>query len=554
MVSRSRWCLPLLLIALALPATAAAQDDSWLEEGVDPNADGDGDDVVEEEPLDLYQGVLVVPLMGEDSRSVGIGALLETFLLDALSRNPTYDVLALPEVEQVQGMAADLYYEGCPRGDELGCQFVIGEVARVDRVVSGRVSVESGDSYRVVVTILGVKSADLEFSYALDLRAGEEDLLPRTVALALDRLRREELEAPDRDGRERREQAQRDMERARTDEEQRVVARMEMDLDEDLMSELQSELTSRRPTRQLTREDLSDQRENRHFRSEWETLGITEKQYLSYKNSGLDYDKWRWRWAGHRFQILGSVYGGGAFGALALRYFSRYLQSPDLQYLVDSYAWQSVDKLNTGALGFGIGFGILRNLDVEFSLWWMQSRVFLKLSNGATVACTSGEDQCFEPDPNNRPLPPTYADQRINLLAADVMARFYFLTVPIVRPSVGAGLAWLSYPSLASAVQGQHTVFERFTDVGPQVEGGVMVEFGRWGGLFVRVPFVFLLNPARQQQSDSQPTIMTVYDEPVDSPPGILRVLVGVQGRILGMPVPERDSRVIDLDFDEEFE
>ena len=571
--------VPLLVASLVWPQAGLAQadpdaDDGEYDDDLPPDASLDDFDddrrhtgllIPEDiEEAELAQTILIVPLAGETAESTGVGVLLEGFLRGALDNTDRFTVLGLEECPQVEDIDALLYYEGCPSGNELGCQFVIGEVAGVERVVGGRVTVMAEGRYRVIVEILNVPNADLEFTYALDLAAGEEDLLPRTVELALDRLRREELLAPYRDAVEQAEARKRVLEDARTEEERRIVARMEIDVDESYIE--RAEEAARPVEEDISQEDVDEIREAEGVVREWEELGITERQYISFKNSRLDFEDWRWRWAGHRFQILGSINLGFIGGATGLRYYGAYLLTPNLDSVVDNYSWQRLELGSSFNLGASIGFGILRNLDVEFGGWWARSTVWVKIHSGDTQL----EDDQYVPNPENRP-PSDYSDQTVNLWGGELMFRFYILTIPIVRPSVGAGMHWITYPTLYNdpnvpdeeedptpAIEGYFLTYRQVTDFGIQIEPGVQVDIGKHVGIFLRVPIGFGLNPARHQTSgDYPPPVIRNADEPGKAPFGTVRVVIGIQGRLLGLPVQTkiRASDVLeedDLDYEYE--
>ena len=509
---------------------------------------------------ELFQRVLIVPLLGETSESAGIGDLLEGFLATALDNSAHFETFLLDEVPAVEDVEARLYYEGCPPGQELGCQFVIGERAEVDRVVSGRVTVQSDERYRVVVTILGVVGAELEFTYALDLAAGEEDLLPRTVELALDRLRREELLEPLRDAEARADRRRRAVAQARSDDEKDVVQRMQLDVDEDVLARYEEERRARERTR-VTTEDLAEQKGIEGVDTEWDEIGITEGQYLSWRNSNMPLERWRWRWSGHRLMVLGSVAIGFSAGATALRYYGGYLLSDNLSSVVDSYAWQRSSGGSSPNLAASLGVGILRNLDFEVSLFWSRSTVHVKLATGSALPDGSGG---WVADPSNRPAS-EWAQQTLDTVGGDLMFRYSILVMPIVRPTIGLGAFWQQYPNLYNdprvdddiesptpSIPSRFQTFKRLTDLGPQIEAGVALDFNRFVGLFVRVPVAILVSPGRMQTSgEFPPSVIVNAADPEKAPFGIVRVLLGVQGRLGGMPVKiqERDD-VDDIQID----
>ena len=524
---------------------------------------------------DLTQRVLVVPFRGSTRGSEGIGELLGGYLYDELSTVDHLSVVDLADCTAIEGVEAELYYAGCPAGSESGCQFVIGEVNGLDRVVGGRVTArDDEDRYRVVVTILNVVTAQEEYSYALDLGAGEDNLLPRTAVLALNRLRREELLAPYREAEEDYEGRVRAMQEAATDEEERLVARMEPEIDDEELAELARDLR-KQPRDRITQRDIDDVKEGEGVEREWETMGLTERQYLSYKNSDQDFDDWRARWAGHRLQILLSGWGGFVGGATGLRYYGHFLyDAGNLQgEKADFYALQQVEAGTGFVLGFSAGFGILRNLDVEFSGWWSRNTTNLKLYSDTAVRnpdypnplnqdddpSNDVPDRPLIPDPTGDAPPATYSPRDTNLFGGDVMFRFYPLQVPMVRPSIGAGIAWITYPNLENSsgaeggIPNEFQTFKQLTDFGIQVEGGVNFDFHPNVGLFLRTPVMIALNPSRRQEIEGQAQVIELRDGLIPAPFGTVKVVIGVQGRLFGKPLQPKfntDDDILDEDKD----
>lgn len=549
----------LFLVLLLLPALAFAQGD---DEDVDLDAVDTAPPIFEDWSDDeLFQRVLVVPMRGETSESAGIGDLLESYIANRLGSSSRFEVYLLDEVPAVESVDARLYYDGCPEGDELGCQFVIGESAGVDRVVSGRVTVQSDDRYRIVVTILGVEKAEVEFTYALDIAVGEEALLPRTVELALDRLRREELLEPLRSAEQRAERRRKAVERARTREEQELVGRMDIDADDDVLERYEEERRAREKTRVTTR-DLEEQKGVEGLTPEWEKMGLSERQFLSYRNSGLSLDDWRTKWSGHRLMFMASVHLGLAAGATGLRYYGGYLLSDNLSSVIDAYSWQRSTGGTSPNLGVSLGFGILRNLNVEASVFYARSTVHVKLSSGAAVACGADEDCTWKPDPDNRPTG-DFTEQAVDTFGGDVMVRYSILTMPFIRPVVGAGFYWQLYPDLYNdptipdseetptpSIGERFETFQRLVDLGPQIEVGAALDINRWFGIFARVPVAFLVSPNRLRTSATPPTVIPDAPDPEKPPFGIVRVLIGVQGRIGGKPIKVQEVDDLEAPLD----
>lgn len=551
--------LPLALFCLAtvcaLGFVVGTPDLAFAQSDDDLDLDEESDSAIFEDwsTEELFQRVLIVPLRGETAESSGIGGLLESYIASALDNSDQFETYLLDEVDPVENVGARLYYEGCPPGDELGCQFVIGESSGVDRVVSGRVTVQSDDRYRVVVTILGVAGAELEFTYALDLTAGEEVLLSRTVELALDRLRREELLEPLRDAEARRARRRDAVAQTRSQDERELVARMRLEVDDDAIARAEEERRARADAR-VTTADLEEQKGVEGITPDWEEMGLTEGQYLSYRNSKLSLDGWASKWAGHRLMVLFSGHVGFSAGATGLRYFGGYLLSDNLSSTVDSYAWQRSTGGTSPNIGFTLGMGILRNLSIEASIFYARSKVHAKLSSGSAIECGDDEDCRWKPDPDNRPVD-DWTEQALDTFGGDVMVRYSILVMPIVRPTVGLGAYWQLYPSLFNdpliednvempipSIPSRFQTFGQLVDVGPQVEVGVALDFTRNIGLFVRAPFAVLVNPNRVQESPTPATVIVDAPEVEKAPVGVFRLVVGVQGRIGGKPIKIRRS------------
>jgi hypothetical protein len=265
----------------------------------------------------------------------------------------------------------------------------------------------------------------------------------------------------------------------------------------------------------------------------------------------LELETWRWRWAGHRFQLIGSVHLGLAAGATGMRYYGNYLLSPNLDVEpVDSHSWQVLEDGQNGTLGVSVGFGVLRNLDIELGFWWTRSKVQVKLVNGRTIDDGAGN---LVPDPLNR-QPGDFTGQSLNMFGGELMARFYLLNVFPVRPTVGAGLSWISYPTLFNdpdindseevpppSIPERYTTWPHLIDVGLQFEPGVTVDIGRHLGIFFRIPITIGLSSSRRVVSNELPRpIIQDPDEAPQAPFGTIRVILGVQGRVFGKKLPLR--------------
>ncbi|MEE2828622.1 MAG: hypothetical protein VX498_05510, partial [Myxococcota bacterium] len=83
-----------------------------------------------------------------------------------------------------------------------------------------------------------------------------------------------------------------------------------------------------------------------------------------------------------------------------------------------------------------------------------------------------------------------------------------------------------------------YQTFPRLVDVGVQIEPGVTVDIGRNFGVFLRVPITIGLHEDRARTSSELPRPIIDNVEAIPEPPfGMIRVVLGVQGRLFGRPV-----------------
>jgi hypothetical protein len=188
---------------------------------------------------------------------------------------------------------------------------------------------------------------------------------------------------------------------------------------------------------------------------------------------------------------------------------------------------------------------------------WSRSKVYIRLLSGSTIPDEEDPSKLVT-DPNNRPAG-DWSEQSVNLVGGEVMLRYYFLTVPKLRPSLGVGFTWLTYPNLYNdpeipddqespppPIRGQFKTFRQVVDFGPQIEPGVQLDINRWFGIFLRVPIMFAANPKRLEThrfTETEPIFTDADAVPGGKAPfGIVRAVIGVQGRLFGMPVqPKHD-------------
>ena len=97
-----------------------------------------------------------------------------------------------------------------------------------------------------------------------------------------------------------------------------------------------------------------------------------------------------------------------------------------------------------------------------------------------------------------------------------------------------------------SYVGDDYPKFDRLVDAGPQIEVGLAIDFHPHVGLFLRVPVFFGVNPDRAVATDDgPPALLNMSTAPRSPPFGLVRFMVGVQGRAFGLPLQPK-KRVLE--------
>lgn len=293
-----------------------------------------------------------------DARS--IASLMSGFLRQQLDDHPELDAIGVDEVGPVYDTSAALYLDSCPDGDQVGCAFVVGEVAQAEFALTGTVD-SIGDASRVELIIIDVLESREVISFQADLALGDDVVFAEGVARVLiavvrgDAGRSDDIRADD------------DTVSLATIEARRQ-AEIAAQLDQ-LSGELgdvttlttRSEMQIDRP--RFTTRDLTDRMEEEGVKP-WERLDMKPREYLRYKNSSLSLRDWRQRALGRQGQLLFRVGLAAGTGPTHGEYYGVYARSDQNLNVVEAYSYQAV----TSGSGFGaqasVSYGILPYLEV----------------------------------------------------------------------------------------------------------------------------------------------------------------------------------------------
>ncbi len=478
--------------------------------------------------------VLVTGFQPVTPESAGLASMLGTVLELGLADLDELAVLPLDDVSPLHGTDPRLYLETCPSGELVGCTWVISQHAGVEYAVTGSLAVDA-EEVLVWLSLVDVGQAREVVDLDLTIPPGQDHLLMEQVAELLGRVIRGELgqlEDIRREG-------------AYDTETTRELVQAEL---EDLQAEtgatvqlgsLHTGLEVVQPG--FTPEDLEAMRAEEGL-TEWERLGMSERAYLAYRNSGLDLQSWRTIAAGRKLQLLVRPRASVLFGPVGGAYLGAFLQEPGAD-VVEVYAWQAAVGAVGAGYGLDLGFGITPSVEVELGAARVHGRYSTTIRQEVVGDTIRPDDPIEGGNPNIvlsgglRVVP--FPTKRLRpVLAAGVVAwRGTRVTQHVDLSSLSVELPDFPAPAL----------------VGARGVGGVEIFLAPRWDLVIQAPVCLLVGD-----------FVEVYDEGVDAlgtkdePPGIVPIAagleLGVQARLGGRDPASVDTRHGQFEDEDELE
>ncbi len=520
----------------SLAARAQSEDDDrrYEEEREDYTIPLDGDAPDDRTP----QSLLFVPLLARDDASANGARGLSRMLTEGLAQRRHLDVYRMSQVPPIydgdKDVSASLYMRGCPADEELGCQLILGEKSKVDRVVSGTYE-QLTDSARVTITILNVPLAELEYSFEVILAVGLNERFLEAMELTLEQLADpfDDNEVVDEVA-----LAQRERERRHAAKERNVMRAMDLALPESAFQLLDSSRGLRRE--QITEEDLVEQEQAELVSTDWEQVGLTKSQYVRWHNSRLSIDVWKERAANHFPQPLIGLGLGYLYGPVYLDYQGNYLLDEDPRNVIDSRSVLQPFPGHAVRVSAMLGFGFTTFLDFEFVGSLMYSRL-----NAVIQEYEYTDDTLTTVEPE-----PTFTDSgsQIRLYELQWKVRFYPVAVWRIKPTVAAGFGLLIYPNMGKG-EGYsgpwyYAPDEPFVDHLMLIEPGAVIELSRHLAITADLTLGFSLKPAvlRTAVVDPYPEAVELdphVPEPAIPSPAFAGFRIGLQVRPFRARLPE---------------
>lgn len=470
--------------------------------------------------------VLVTPLQPASLDAAGISTLLHAYMEDAVDREPDVGVVPVSDAGVVFEMKAPLYLSSCPPGEMIGCALVLAEANQIPYAITGAIQVSDSGSH-ATVTVLDVARLR-QVTLEQDLSGDDAALVDATLA-ALRALARDEVGAPiDERFRVRKTDAQVQDEEARAAERDALAATRSQAGQFEEREALEVE------QRRYTEADLQARMEE-EGRKPWERLGLTPRQYMRYKNSGLPLYTWKQLAAGRKGQLVLRPALGFQRGPSDTTYYGRYVRAAENPtQIVQTYAWQAVTSSSGVTVQGTVAWGLSPLLEVGLTGGIAPGTYTVDIE-----VMTEG-DELREGDPT------AYPAQNI-VFGPHLQAAF--LPASKVRPVLGGELLlWRGSAVTSHAIPpSELAVFDAPSMVVAQAVPGVEVRLSPHLDGWLHVPVSAVVFGGEVQRQDEGGDYLPSRVEPAALAPVGAGLLVGFQVRLFGAKVStERDLEDLD--------
>lgn len=394
--------------------------------------------------------VFVSELSPADADASGIAGLLTLYLLEELDSHPELDAIGADEAPSLGDNSAQVYLSDCPRGQEVGCAYVVGDLVEAAYAVTGVVGTLPEGGQQIEVFIVDIAGARESVHYTINLGMGDDqkflegvkDVLLKVIA-----------------GEEGVVQDIRAM--GGVDEKPRIIdpelAGRELD---EMHQELGETGLDTRGQRDVQRgddydmDDLAQDMESDAVKP-WERMGMTPGEYMQFKNSGLTLQTWNELSAGRRFQVIVRPSGGLMRGPVGTRYYGEYAIYPASGEVRESYEWMARVGASAPTGMIRVGFGVLPILEVS-------------LGGGVVYSSFTHELQQFVIDSPTTTKEPVV--QKAANLALELRALAVLMPTRTVHPVAGGGVSFIMSQPLSNF---------RYVEPNTQLHGFAR-EYGYW--------------------------------------------------------------------------
>lgn len=386
--------------------------------------------------------VLIAPFESQDSEADALAQRMPAILGVELEPDPDLQVLDPADIPDIGDTSAALYLEICPPGQLEGCSYVVGEAgdaayailgtvrtldpepspAPADRedplepppepVIERLVSLRILDVkfYNEVLSVELVHTADTEDSFADAVLLMMQDAASGWVGGEVD-IRSTAMTFED--------------DPVNKDEAAQELADLSHELgeveDQGAATSTSAPRQEERPLRSLA--ELRAQEDP----STWKQLGISDRAYLAWWNSGWDFASWSRRLDGRRGQLMLRGHAGLGVGPTHALYYGRDVWRDGTVH-EEIYATHELATGLGSHVGLSAGYGILPSLELELGAGREGGRYQV--------------DVRYVFNPGGDEAPHTVTDDPQGTPQVWIGARWVPMPAATLRPVVGLGAAW----------------------------------------------------------------------------------------------------------------
>jgi hypothetical protein len=214
------------------------------------------------------------------------------------------------DVPAFEDYSAEVYLQSCAPAQTVGCAYVIGARAEAEWAVTGVVAPGQDAAFDVTITFVDVADGRVAFSFSMAVASVTDPRLLDAVAEVLHRATEGRMADSDVRG-----QIEDPKEAFRKAKERAAMLAKSLDgLDIGARPAATTFEEIERP--KLTRRDL-EAYDKHEEEKPWDLVGLSQAEYLRFKNSGLNITEWREASKGRAGRVVigfGGGYGTGPFG------------------------------------------------------------------------------------------------------------------------------------------------------------------------------------------------------------------------------------------------
>jgi hypothetical protein len=340
------------------------------------------EDLEEENPSFVsFDQVLVAPFQGVEEARRGLALELTRSLERKLStNNALVDVSEVPDFDEY-GYTANIYMQACPDGEYAGCAMVVGQRADSEWVVGASLQTvispdsDEGGLYGLTVHVVDVVGSQELVRFAINFRLDEKEQVLDVIVDVFG----EVLRGVHDDVDERRKGISGEEAAGLSSAQEEAVMKTLAEFEKSHGPVERRTVRGSLKAPKFTREDLAQFRD-REDGTPWDRIGLSEEQYLRFRNAGMPLVDWKRRALGRKGSLVFRVEGAGGSGPYHGSYVGKYarlsVNSEDAVPPVVERA--ELYQVTDGAMGSArleVGIGLTSQIEVGWSTRLMAVQV-----------------------------------------------------------------------------------------------------------------------------------------------------------------------------------